>query len=131
MDLTQILSLCGFGTFFGGMCAFLVQRIIKRRDAVRDLKEEEERIKAKAEQEAIKKKTEALEKQNLATQLGVQALLRDRLLSSFKEYIKQGFADYDDRQNVLNMYQQYEILGPNSVMEDLYDQFTRLPLEKI
>ena len=127
MDLTQILSLCGFGTFFGGMTAFLVQRIIRRRDAVRDRKAEEERIKAKVEQDAIKMKTEALEKQNKATMLGVQALLRDRLLQGFRHYIEKGWADYDDRQNMLNMYTQYEALGPNSVMDDLYNRFSRLP----
>ena len=117
IGLKEILTLCGFGTFFGGMCAFFIQRFIKKRDKIRDLRMEEERIKANQEQDAIKRKTEALEKQNTATQLGVQALLRDRLLQAFKFYIGQGFADYDDRQNVLNMYTQYEALGPNQVME--------------
>lgn len=119
----------GFGTFFGGICSFFLQRFIKSRDKVRDLRAEEERIKAKNEQDAIRKKTEALEKQNVATQLGVQALLRDRLLQAFKFYINQGYADYDDRQNVLNMYTQYESLGPNKVMENLYHRFEELPLE--
>lgn len=128
MELKEILALCGFGTFFGGMLSFFFQRFIKKRDKERDLKLEEERIKAKQEQDAIKKKTEALEKQNTATQLGVQALLRDRLLQAFKYYIGQGYADYDDRNNVLNMYTQYEALGPNKVMENLYEKFESLPM---
>ena len=129
MELKEILTMLGFGTFFGGICSFFLQRFIKSRDKVRDLRAEEERIKAKNEQDAIRKKTEALEKQNVATQLGVQALLRDRLLLAFKFYINQGYADYDDRQNVLNMYTQYESLGPNKVMENLYHRFEELPLE--
>ena len=129
MELKEILTMLGFGTFFGGICSFFLQRFIKSRDKVRDLRAEEERIKAKNEQDAIRKKTEALEKQNVATQLGVQALLRDRLLQAFKFYINQGYADYDDRQNVLNMYTQYESLGPNKVMENLYHRFEELPLE--
>lgn len=128
MELKDILALCGFGTFFGGMLSFFFQRFIKKRDKARDLKLEEERIKAKQEQDAIKKKTEALERQNTATQLGVQALLRDRLLQAFKYYIGQGYADYDDRNNVLNMYTQYEALGPNKVMENLYEKFESLPM---
>lgn len=128
VELKEILALCGFGTFFGGMLSFFFQRFIKKRDKARDLKLEEERIKAKQEQDAIKKKTEALERQNAATQLGVQALLRDRLLQAFKYYIGQGYADYDDRNNVLNMYTQYEALGPNKVMENLYEKFESLPM---
>lgn len=129
MELKEILTMLGFGTFFGGICSFFLQRFIKSRDKTRDLRAEEERIKAKNEQDAIRKKTEALEKQNVATQLGVQALLRDRLLQAFKFYINQGYADYDDRQNVLNMYTQYESLGPNKVMENLYHRFEELPIE--
>jgi len=129
VELKEILTMLGFGTFFGGICSFFLQRFIKSRDKTRDLRAEEERIKAKNEQDAIRKKTEALEKQNVATQLGVQALLRDRLLQAFKFYINQGYADYDDRQNVLNMYTQYESLGPNKVMENLYHRFEELPIE--
>ena len=128
MGLKEILTLCGFGTFVGGMVSFLLQRFIKKRDRARELRMEEERIKAKQEQDALRKKTEALEKQNTATQLGVQALLRDRLLQAFKFYIKQGYADYDERNNVLNMYTQYEALGPNKVMENLYEKFESLPM---
>lgn len=117
MGVTEILSFCGFGVFFGGMCSFLLQRIIRKRD---------ERV--KTEQAATAARLELVEKQNKATQLGVQALLRDRLLQAFKFYLAQGHADYDDRQNVFNMYTQYESLGPNQVMEDLYHRFSELPL---
>lgn len=80
-------------------------------------------------QEEIRTQTELLDAQNKATMLGVQALLRDRLLQAFKHYISQGFAEYSDRENVRNMYEQYEALGPNSVMSDLYEQFTSLPMQ--
>ena len=81
-----------------------------------------------AKQEEIRKQNELLDSQNRATMLGVQALLRDRLLQAFKHYIEQGFAGYADRENVKNMYDQYEALGPNSVMSDLYEQFKELPM---
>ena len=80
-------------------------------------------------QEEIRLQNEQLEIQNKATMLGVQALLRDRLLQAFKHYIGQGYAEYSDRENVRNMYVQYEALGPNSVMTNLYEQFTALPMQ--
>ena len=96
----------------------------KKEDAVAARRAEIEK-----QQEEIKKQNETLEAQNKATMLGVQALLRDRLLQAFKHYISQGYADYSDRENVRNMYEQYEALGPNSVMSDLYEQFTELPMQ--
>lgn len=97
----------------------------KKEEAVSRRRAEIER-----QQEAIKQQNNVLEAQNKATMLGVQALLRDRLLQAFKHYISQGYADYSDRDNVRNMYEQYETLGPNSVMNDLYEQFTELPMQK-
>ena len=87
------------------------------------------RAEIEKQQEQIKQQNDQLEAQNKATMLGVQALLRDRLLQSFKHYISQGYADYTDRENVKNMYDQYEALGPNSVMSDLYEKFTELPIQ--
>lgn len=126
-ELLKALEFIGISSAVGGIISFFVQRSIKKHDAARDQKLDEERRKQKAEQEAIKEKTEALDAQNKATMLGVQALLRDRLLQGFRHYIDKGWADYDDRQNMLNMYTQYEALGPNSVMNDLYQRFTMLP----
>lgn len=96
-------------------------------------KKEEDVARRRAEierqQDEIRKQNDTLEKQNKATMLGVQALLRDRLLMAFKYYISQGYAEYGDRENVKNMYVQYEALGPNSVMDDLYQKFTQLPMQ--
>ena len=59
----------------------------------------------------------------------VQALLRDRLLQAYRHYAHQGYAGYDDKQNVLNIYTQYEALGPNSVMDQFHERFMALPDE--
>ena len=80
--------------------------------------------KAEKEQALQKKRTEA-------SMLGIQALLRDRLLQAYRHYIAQGYASYQDRTNVENMYTQYEALGPNSVMDDLHEQFSRLPEQPV
>jgi len=61
---------------------------------------------------------------------GVQALLRDRLIQGYKHYQELGYADFDDRDNLENVYVQYHNLGANGVMDDLRGKFLSLPLEK-
>ena len=68
-------------------------------------------------------------KQNKAIKLGLQAILRDRLLQAYHFYKQQGWASYDDKQNVLNLYTQYEVLGPNGIMERKHRTFLELPDE--
>lgn len=116
MSLVEILGMLGCSTAIGGTIGFFIQRSVKKRDEARD-----------REQQVLQRQQNKLEEQNKATMLGVQALLRDRLLQGFRHYIQQGFAGYDDRKNLENMYTQYEKLGPNSVMDDLYHKFCELP----
>ena len=108
---------------------FFWQAVINKRKKKKEDEVARRRAEIERQQEEIRKQNEMLEKQNKATMLGVQALLRDRLLQAFRHYISQGYADYTDRENVKNMYDQYEALGPNSVMSDLYEQFTELPMQ--
>jgi hypothetical protein len=59
--------------------------------------------------------------------LGVQALLRDRLLQAFNHYLARGWIGAGERDNIDNMYTQYESLGENNVISDIYDQVRALP----
>jgi hypothetical protein len=68
-----------------------------------------------------------VEEQNKATQLGVQALLRDRLLQAFEYYLARGWISAGERDNVDNMYKQYEALGENNVISDIYNDVRALP----
>ncbi len=113
MNTYQILSLAGIPTLVGIIIAILIKRPLEKRVA------ESERIQATQQQ------------QSQAIMLGVQSLLRDRLLQAYRHYAHQGWANYDDRQNVLNMYTQYEALGPNSVMDQYHQRFMQLPNEPI
>ena len=67
-------------------------------------------------------------KQIKAIKLGLQALLRDRLLQGYKHYISQGYADLDDRSNIENVYTQYKALKGNGDMRDLRRTFRHLPM---
>ena len=68
--------------------------------------------------------------QTRAIRSGMQALLRDRLLCGYRHYMEKGWADYDDRANMENLYVQYHALGANGVMEDLRRRFYALPTEQ-
>ena len=79
---------------------------------------------------AVWRKIKLNEKKTESVQLGVQALLRDRLYSTYLHYQEKGFAPIYARENFENMYNQYHVLGANGVMDDIYRKFMDLPLEE-
>ena len=79
---------------------------------------------------AVWRKIKVNEKKTESVQLGVQALLRDRLYSTYLHYQEKGFAPIYARENFKNMYEQYHTLGANGVMDDIYNKFMALPLTK-
>ena len=78
---------------------------------------------------AVWKKIKNNEKKTESVQLGIQALLRDRLYHTYMKYTEKGYAPIYARENLENMYQQYHTLGANGVMDDVYKKFMALPLE--
>ena len=79
---------------------------------------------------AVWRKIKLNEKKTESVQLGVQALLRDRLYSTYMHYQEKGYAPIYARENFENMYKQYHVLGANGVMDDIYRKFMDLPLEE-
>ena len=113
MSLEQIFSICGVSGIISGVVGVLIAVFLKR-PLERRVQENEN---ANARVEA----------QNKATMLGVQALLRDRLLQAFNHYLARGYITAGERDNIDNMYVQYEALGPNNVISDIYNQVRALP----
>ena len=113
MELSQILSVCGVSGIISGLVGVLIAVFLKR--------PLEKRVTAN------ESASRRVEEQNTATMLGVQALLRDRLLQAFNFYLARGYITAGERDNVDNMYTQYEALGPNNVIHDIYDQVRALP----
>ena len=72
----------------------------------------------------------AVESKNEAICLGVQALLRDRLIHDYNKYIDQGYAPIYAKENFENMWTQYHNLGKNGVMDEMHDTFNHLPTDK-
>ena len=113
MELSQILSVCGVSGVISGVVGVLIAVYLKR--------PLEKRVKENEDANA------RVEAQNKATMLGVQALLRDRLLQAFNHYLARGWIGAGERDNIDNMYTQYESLGENNVISDIYDQVRALP----
>ena len=68
----------------------------------------------------------AEQKQN-ALELGVQALLRDRLIYQYEKYKARGYAPIYAKENFENLYEQYHKLGANGVMDAIHEEFKNLP----
>lgn len=79
---------------------------------------------------AILTRLKRQENRQKAVELGVQALLRDRMLHNYNKYMEQGYAPIFAKENFENMYQQYHGLGGNGVMTQLHTAFMELPTEK-
>ena len=69
-------------------------------------------------------------RQNNAVRAGLRAILRDRLLQSYRECSGRGYAAPDERQNFEYLYVQYHALGGNGVMDDVRKKYFALPMEK-
>lgn len=69
------------------------------------------------------KKRKSLEK-------GVQALLRNELLTDYKRHIKNGEITMMEKENFANMYASYHNLGKNGVMTEYYEQVMALPIKQ-
>lgn len=68
-----------------------------------------------------------LSKQVKAICLGVQAVLRSRMIEMYNKYRDRGYAPIYVKQDFDNCWKQYEILGANGVMNDIYNRFMALP----
>ena len=111
--METILGICGTSGIVSGIVGVLIAVFLKR--------PLEKRVKNSEDASA------RVEAQNKATMLGVQALLRDRLLQAFNFYLARGWIEASERDNVDNMYTQYESLGENNVISDIYNQVRALP----
>jgi hypothetical protein len=112
MNVYEVLCMIGIPSIISGAVALLINREMAKRDR---------------RQAEMQRQNNIMEQQNKAIMAGVQAMLRDRLLQGYRHYINKGWADYDDRQNLENIWNQYHSLGANGVMDDMRAVFRRLP----
>jgi len=62
-----------------------------------------------------------------AIKMGVQALLRDRIIETYNHYMEKGFCPIYARESLLEMAKQYYNLGGNGIVPTLIDKIKELP----
>lgn len=65
-----------------------------------------------------------------AVELGIQALLRDRMIRAYNHYTEKGYCPIYARENVEELYQRYHDLGGNGTITGLVDKLRELPTEE-
>jgi hypothetical protein len=71
-----------------------------------------------------------MHKNNVATQKGVQALLRAQIIQVYNVYIVRGYLPIYERENIEELYDQYKELSGNGVIAGLIEKLYELPTEK-
>lgn len=66
-------------------------------------------------------------KEQDSVKMGVQALLRDRIIQSYNKCIEQGFCQIYVLENVNAMYNQYHALGGNGTITKLVEDLQEMP----
>ena len=109
MSIYQWLCVAGIPSIIGLLIGIFIKKPIEKRIAEQEATQITQQIQTKA------------------VMLGVQALLRDRLLQGYKYFEERGYASYEDKTNIENMHKQYEALGENNVMNARHERFINLP----
>ncbi len=77
----------------------------------------------------IKKRFEEQDTKRKAIENGVQALLRNELIKTFREHKLNGYITLLDKENLEHMFTEYFNLGGNGMMHDIYEEFKEIPIK--
>ena len=69
-----------------------------------------------------------IQQSNKATNMGLQAVLKDLLKIRYLEWMSKGYAPMDARDDLERMYQAYHNCGGNGVVTELRNAFLELPV---
>ncbi len=65
-----------------------------------------------------------------AVKMGIQALLRDRIIEQYNKYMDKDYIPIYAMDNVKAMYKEYHALGGNGTITKLYEELLELPHRK-
>ena len=60
---------------------------------------------------------------------GVQALLRESIVTNYNRYLDKGACPIYAKESIKKVYKSYEALGGNDVAHDLYEKILKMPTE--
>ena len=75
------------------------------------------------------KKIRNLYNKQKAVENGVQALLRNELIRRYREYEIKGEMTILDKENIEHMFNEYENLGGNGTIKQMYEELLGLPIK--
>lgn len=75
------------------------------------------------------KKLRGLYSKQKAVENGVQALLRNELIRRYREYELKGEMSILDKENIEHMFNEYENLGGNGTVKQMYEELLTLPIK--
>ena len=75
------------------------------------------------------KKIRNLYNKQRAVENGVQALLRNELIRRYREYEIKGEMSILDKENIEHMFKEYENLGGNGTVKQMYEELLELPIK--
>ena len=70
-------------------------------------------------------------KRQQAVEAGLQALLRNELIKSYREYEGKGEISILDKENMEHLFKEYKNLGGNGTVEQMYKEILNLPIKII
>ena len=73
-------------------------------------------------QRSIIKKLQVQRKEHDAVKMGVQAILREMIVSNYNKYQDKGYMPIYARESVKKIFEAYTDLGGNDVAHDLYEK---------
>lgn len=112
LDILKIILNYIIPTVLGGIIGILTSKI--KQIKVKNQKEEKEQ-----------------DDKSKAIELGVQALLRNELIRRYREYETKKEMSILDKENVEAMFKQYENLGGNGTVREMYKDLLELPIKII
>jgi hypothetical protein len=62
-----------------------------------------------------------------AVQTGIRCMLRDRIIHSYEDYIRQGYCPLAVRENTEEMHAAYKALGGNGAIDHIVTEMNELP----
>lgn len=77
------------------------------------------------------KKIKKVQSKEQAIERGVQALLRNELIRRYREYEVKGEITILDKENIEHLFKEYENLGGNGTVAQMYKEMHNLPIKII
>lgn len=77
----------------------------------------------------LKTKQDKQDKKNKAIEKGVQALLRNELITKYREYETKGEMTIIDKENIEHLFKEYQNLGGNGTIKQMYEELLSLPIK--